>query len=156
MPRIHGFEARSGELARRSAHEPDTAHSQRPHELSQCSGSDGRRAVSASADQTLRLWDLKSGKEIATFTGESAICSFGATLDGFIFQYKTLMIRVLYKPGGGSGIRTHGSLRIAGFQDRCFQPLSHPSKPLLDLIPCRFRFGNTWQHFQRCHLLPVF
>ena len=43
---------------------------------------DGRRAVSASADQTLRLWDLKSGKEIATFTGESAIASFGATLDG--------------------------------------------------------------------------
>ena len=32
--------------------------------------------------KTLRLWDLKSGKEIATFTGESAICSFGATLDG--------------------------------------------------------------------------
>jgi hypothetical protein len=29
--------------------------------------------------------------------------------------------------GGGSGIRTHGSLRIAGFQDRCFKPLSHPS-----------------------------
>jgi WD40 repeat protein len=43
---------------------------------------DGRRAISASNDQTLRLWDLKSGKEIATFTGESAICSFGATLDG--------------------------------------------------------------------------
>lgn len=43
---------------------------------------DSRRAISASNDQTLRLWDLKSGKEIATFTGESAICSFGATLDG--------------------------------------------------------------------------
>ena len=33
---------------------------------------DGRRAVSASSDQTLRVWDLESGKEIATFTGESA------------------------------------------------------------------------------------
>ncbi len=29
--------------------------------------------------------------------------------------------------GGGSGIRTHGSLRISGFQDRCNQPLYHPS-----------------------------
>jgi hypothetical protein len=34
------------------------------------------------------------------------------------------MLRV---DGGGSGIRTHGSLRIPGFQDRCFKPLSHPS-----------------------------
>jgi hypothetical protein len=32
-----------------------------------------------------------------------------------------------YIHGGGSGIRTHGSLRIPGFQDRCFKPLSHPS-----------------------------
>ena len=53
----------------------------------------------------------------------------------FIFQYKTLIVRVLHIPGGGSGIRTHGSLRIAGFQDRCFQPLSHPSNqvPVADL-----------------------
>ena len=49
--------------------------------------------------------------------------------------------------GGGSGIRTHGSLRISGFQDRCNKPLYHPSNPLLDLMPCRSHFGNTWQHF---------
>ena len=31
--------------------------------------------------------------------------------------------------GGGTGIRTlEGLLTLAGFQDRCFQPLSHPSK----------------------------
>ena len=29
--------------------------------------------------------------------------------------------------GGESGIRTHGCFHIAGFQDRCFQPLSHLS-----------------------------
>ena len=29
--------------------------------------------------------------------------------------------------GGGGGIRTHGSLRISGFQDRCNKPLYHPS-----------------------------
>ena len=32
------------------------------------------------------------------------------------------------KDGGGTGIRTLGRLlTYAGFQDRCFQPLSHPS-----------------------------
>jgi WD40 repeat protein len=36
---------------------------------------DGRRAVSASMDRTLRLWDLESGKEIAAFTGEGDMLS---------------------------------------------------------------------------------
>ena len=43
---------------------------------------DGRRAVSASGEQTLRLWNLESAKEIATFTGESAILSCAVTPDG--------------------------------------------------------------------------
>ena len=31
-------------------------------------------------------------------------------------------------PGnGGGGIRTHGDLRLFGFQDRCIKPLCHPS-----------------------------
>src|SRR5260370_22798112 len=30
--------------------------------------------------------------------------------------------------GGGSGIRTHGPLRVSGFQDRCIKPLCHPSR----------------------------
>src|SRR5436189_5462065 len=29
--------------------------------------------------------------------------------------------------GGGSRIRTHGALRLSGFQDRRLQPLGHPS-----------------------------
>jgi WD40 repeat protein len=32
---------------------------------------DGRRAVSASADQTLRLWDLANGQTIRTFEGHT-------------------------------------------------------------------------------------
>jgi hypothetical protein len=31
--------------------------------------------------------------------------------------------------GGGSRIRTHGALRLSGFQDRRLKPLGHPSKP---------------------------
>jgi hypothetical protein len=34
-------------------------------------------------------------------------------------------------PGGGSRIRTHGSSRFNGFQDRCLKPLGHPSVILL-------------------------
>ena len=30
--------------------------------------------------------------------------------------------------GGGGGIRTHGASRLAGFQDQCFRPLSHPTR----------------------------
>ena len=29
--------------------------------------------------------------------------------------------------GGGGGIRTHGALRLSGFQDRRIRPLCHPS-----------------------------
>ena len=40
---------------------------------------DGRRVVSVSYDNTLRLWDLKDGKELATFTldGNVTACSVG-------------------------------------------------------------------------------
>jgi len=43
---------------------------------------DGRRAVSASYDPTLRLWDLESGKEIATFTGEDDMGNCAVASDG--------------------------------------------------------------------------
>jgi hypothetical protein len=36
---------------------------------------------------------------------------------------------------GGSGIRTHGPLRVSGFQDRCIKPLCHPSKA----------YGDDWR-----------
>ena len=34
---------------------------------------DGRRAVSASGDQTLRVWELEAGRTVATFTAESPV-----------------------------------------------------------------------------------
>ena len=40
------------------------------------------------------------------------------------------------KNGGGGGIRTHGTLRPSGFQDRRNRPLYHPSKEL--------GRGNDW------------
>jgi WD40 repeat protein len=43
---------------------------------------DGHRAVSASDDHSLRLWDLDRGQEIATFTGEDDINSCAAASDG--------------------------------------------------------------------------
>ena len=40
--------------------------------------------------------------------------------------------------GGGGGIRTHGALRHAGFQDRCIRPLCHPSNS-----PVHNKLGRT-------------
>ena len=42
------------------------------------------------------------------------------------FRFNPLKIRVL--DGGGGGIRTHGTLRPSGFQDRRNRPLYHPSE----------------------------
>jgi WD40 repeat protein len=43
---------------------------------------DGSLAVSASGGRTLRLWNLESGEEIATFNGESYMCSCAIAPDG--------------------------------------------------------------------------
>jgi hypothetical protein len=43
---------------------------------------DGGRAVSGSYDRTVRLWDLDSGKEIATFTGDDNVRACAITADG--------------------------------------------------------------------------
>lgn len=39
---------------------------------------DGKRAISASGDHTLKVWDLERGRELATFTAESLFncCAF--------------------------------------------------------------------------------
>lgn len=36
---------------------------------------DGKRAVSASYDQTLKVWDLATGAVVATFTAEAPVAS---------------------------------------------------------------------------------
>jgi len=41
------------------------------------------RAISGSYDQTVRVWDLDSGRTIATFSGESAFLAVGVTSDGY-------------------------------------------------------------------------
>ena len=44
---------------------------------------DGRRAVSASEDQTLKVWDLGSGRELRTLTGHSrSVNAVAVTPDG--------------------------------------------------------------------------
>ena len=44
---------------------------------------DGQRAVSASDDQTLKVWDLESGRELRTLTGHSgAVIAVAVTPDG--------------------------------------------------------------------------
>ena len=44
---------------------------------------DGRRAVSASVDRTLRLWDLESGQTIRTLEGHTdSVSAVAVTPDG--------------------------------------------------------------------------
>ncbi len=38
---------------------------------------DGQRAVSASTDKTLKVWDLGSGRELRTLTGHSDMVTGG-------------------------------------------------------------------------------
>lgn len=43
---------------------------------------DGKQAVSASDDKTLKLWDLATGSEVATLTGHSGWVNAVAIADG--------------------------------------------------------------------------
>src|SRR5260370_42359133 len=70
-------------------------------------------------------------------TGRETHAIRAAAVEGGVFAFLVkpfddetfhiLLPNGLYIPGGGSGIRTHGSLRISGFQDRRDRPLCHPS-----------------------------
>jgi len=62
---------------------------------------DGRRAVSASDDQTLKVWDLESGAVIATFSGDGPLDACATAPDGGCSE-DTLTIVT----GGASG-RVH-------------------------------------------------
>ncbi|MBD2562317.1 MULTISPECIES: WD40 repeat domain-containing protein [Nostoc] len=43
---------------------------------------DGKIAVFGSTDNTLKVWDLQTGKEISTFIGESSIYCCAVSPDG--------------------------------------------------------------------------
>ncbi|MDT9296124.1 MAG: WD40 repeat domain-containing protein, partial [Arthrospira platensis PCC 7345] len=43
---------------------------------------DGKRAVSASDDKTLKLWDLATGEEIASFTADAGFWACAVAPDG--------------------------------------------------------------------------
>jgi hypothetical protein len=46
---------------------------------------------------------------------------------------------------GGSGIRTHGGLRLTAFQELRICPLCHPSRPRM-LGEIRQRRGSPWYY----------
>ena len=62
---------------------------------------DGRRAISASADHTLRVWDFESGNYIAAFTGEGPMLRCAIAPDG-----RTIIARE--KSGRGHFLRLEG------------------------------------------------
>ncbi|MDB9537380.1 hypothetical protein PN451_16350, partial [Dolichospermum planctonicum CS-1226] len=43
---------------------------------------DGKTVISVSSDHTIKIWDVGTGKEIATFTGESPITCCAVASDG--------------------------------------------------------------------------
>jgi WD40 repeat protein len=63
--------------------------------------SDGRRAISAASDHTLRVWDVETGTHITTFTGESPMLRCAIAPDG-----RTIIARE--KSGRGHFLRLEG------------------------------------------------
>ena len=51
---------------------------------------DGRRAVSASEDKTLRVWDLESRKELALLTADGPTASCAISLDTLRLNHTTV------------------------------------------------------------------
>jgi len=55
---------------------------------------DGRLAISGSADRTLKVWDLRNGETVASFTGEAEVNACAAGDDGVTFAAGDLLGRV--------------------------------------------------------------
>lgn len=69
---------------------------------------DGRHAVSASHDHTLKLWDLASGKEVRTFAGHAGgVNAVAVTLDGrYAISGSTDNTLKLWELASGQEVRT--------------------------------------------------
>ncbi|WP_063711959.1 WD40 repeat domain-containing protein [Kamptonema formosum] len=67
---------------------------------------DGQKAVSASEDNTLKLWDLNTGKEMATFTGEYPFNCCAVAADGVtvVAGDNSGRVHFLRLEGGATGI----------------------------------------------------
>ena len=56
--------------------------------------SDGKLAISASHDNTLKVWDLLSGKEVASFSGDDEFKCCAIAPDGVTIVAGDLSFRV--------------------------------------------------------------
>ena len=73
---------------------------------------DGDRAVSASTDFTVKVWNLKNGENIASFSGDSPLlcCAFGReekSLPQAIYRAAYTSSPLRRCNSNGAGIRTH-------------------------------------------------
>ncbi|MDJ0694814.1 hypothetical protein [Mastigocoleus sp. MO_188.B34] len=50
--------------------------------MHKANAADGKRAISALGDKTLKQWDLETGEVLHTFTGESRMTTCGFAPDG--------------------------------------------------------------------------
>jgi WD40 repeat protein len=140
--------------------QPDDPHARIPLVRCQCCGGDTRRPSCrlGSSDDTLRLWDLESGNEIANFTGDSEF-------DTFAFTPNCRMIVAKERPG-----RVH-ILQIVEADELSLQeaiqrssfwsangnlainprnPLCHNPREIRFLAVAAIRTISGWNGFRQC------
>ena len=92
-----------------------------------------QRVVSRGKGKISRVKQKETSERMSLFTGaEGGIRTLAPLLTAYSLSRgapsATWVLPHTYLfSGGESGIRTHGCFHIAGFQDRCFRPLSHLS-----------------------------
>lgn len=81
---------------------------------------DGGRTVSAAGDGTVKVWELASWAQVATFTGESAIFSFAVAPDGrtIVAREQSGRVHFLWLEGvdGGGALANVRGCRMNGYR----------------------------------------